>query len=63
MATRTIKKKKDEEKKTGKATSARFQTQEGPMTKPSGDYDSSCRPLTAREIAESKRKRKTKKGK
>lgn len=58
------KKKKDEDRKVGKITNPKMQTQEGPMTKPSGGYDQTCRPLTAREIAENKRKRKAaKKGK
>lgn len=46
--------------KKGKITNPKMQTQYGSMTRPSGGYDSSCRPLTSREIAENKKKRKAK---
>lgn len=55
MATKTTKTKTG---KVGKITNPRFQTQEGPMRKPSGELDKTSHVLTAREIAEYKRKHK-----
>ena len=52
-----VKKKKD-------TTSKRFYTQEGAMSRPSGEDDTEAHVLTAREIAEKRKKLKaSKKGK
>lgn len=61
MATVTRKKKKKDEERgrVGKITNPRMQTQEGPMTRPSGEKGT-AHPLTAREIAEYKKKKKKK---
>lgn len=49
--------------KVGKITNPKMQTQERPASRPaSGGLDQNSRPLTAREIAEYKRKQKSKKG-
>lgn len=63
MANRVVrKKKKDEEMekgKVGKITNPKFQTQEGAMRKPTGEASKTAHVLTAREIAEYKRKNKS----
>lgn len=60
MATKVIKKKKKDEEtgKVGKITNPKFQTQEGAMRKPTGEASKTAHVLTAREIAEYKRKNK-----
>ena len=64
MAIRKVaRKKKEPETKTN--TQAKKESRKGEvagaMQRPSGDYDNTAHVLTAREIAESKRKRKKKK--
>ena len=60
MAGRTsTKKKKPDEKE--KKSNPRLTGEIGTMVKPSGGYDEKAHALTAREIAEYRRKRKAKK--
>ena len=60
--TNTKKKKPDEkEKKTENKSNPRLTGEIGTMVKPSGGYDEKAHALTAREIAEYRRKRKAKK--